>query len=48
MTQYSDQVKKRDEELKKERDMNSITGIEIVINKPKSIWHMNTYHKNGK
>ena len=48
MTQYSEDVKKRDEELKEERDMNSITGIEIVINKPKNIWHMNTYRRNGE
>ena len=48
MTQYKDKVEQRDKELKEQRDMNAVTGIEIVINKPKNIWHKNTYHKSGK
>ena len=48
MTQYKEEVKKRDEALKEERDMNSVTGIERVINKPKGIDHLNIYYKSGK
>ena len=48
MTQYKEEVNKRNEELKEERDMNAITGIERVINKPKGIDHTNTYYRSGK
>jgi len=48
MTQYKDKVEQRGKELKEQRDMNAVTGIEIVINKPENIWHMNTYRRNGE
>ena len=48
MTQYKDIVKKRNEELVKERDMSSVTAITRVINKEKNIDYTTTYYKNGK
>lgn len=48
MTQYKDIVKKRNEELEKERDMSSVTGITRVINKAKNIDYTTIYYKNGK
>jgi len=48
MTQYKEEVKQREEQLARERDMNAVTGIEITINKPENIHHMTTYYNSGK
>tara|TARA_B100001939_G_C16512332_1_gene434207 strand:+ start:83 stop:295 length:213 start_codon:yes stop_codon:yes gene_type:complete len=48
MTQYADKVRARNQELVDEAYYNSVSGIEIVINKPENIEHINTYYNNGK
>jgi len=48
MTQYTEMVEKRNEQLEKEAYANGVSGFEITINKPEGIHHFTTYHNNGK
>lgn len=48
MTQYTEIVEKRNEQLKEEAHARGVSGIEITINKPEGIHHFTTYYNNGK
>jgi hypothetical protein len=47
MTQYTEMVEKRNEQLKEEAYARGVSGFEITINKPEGIHHFTTYYRNG-
>ena len=48
MTQSNDKVKQRQEDLEREREMNSVSGLMIMINKPENIHYLDTFKVNGE
>ena len=48
MTEFSEKVRARGEELDREKYMNSLSGFEITINKPEGIHHFTEYYNSGK